>query len=90
MNDAEFTVVHLENGPFRIIDQETNLEKTIDCLSSVTIDYNDTKIGSGFSLDERIRYYYQPELLLGKRITVKYFEKTKKSLRFPIFKCIRE
>lgn len=90
MNDEEFTVIHLENGPFRIIDQETNLEKTIECLSSVTIDYNDTKIGSGFSLDERIRYYYQPELLLGKRITVKYFEKTKKSLRFPTFKCIRE
>ena len=34
-------------------------------------------------------FYKNPKLIVGKKITVKYFEKTKNSLRFPIFIGIR-
>lgn len=90
MNDEEFKVISLEFGPFRIIDKMTKLEKEIQCLSSVVIDFHNTKVGSGFSLEERINYFENPKLLLHKMITVQYFEKTPKSLRFPVFKCIRK
>ena len=50
-------------------------------------------VGSGFSLEERQHYYKHPEDIIGKEITVKYFEETKNqdggySLRFPTVKCI--
>lgn len=88
MHDEEFTVIDLDFGPFRVIDENTNLEKEIHCLSSVTIDYHNTKVGSGFTLEERIKFFQNPECIKNKQITVKYFEKNKQSLRFPVFKCI--
>ena len=57
MHDEEFTVIDLDFGPFRVIDENTNLEKEIHCLSSVTIDYHNTKVGSGFTLEERIKFF---------------------------------
>ena len=50
--------------------------------------------GSGFSKEERILYWEQPDLLIGKIVTIDYFEvsqdsKTKLySLRFPTWKGI--
>lgn len=89
MHDEEFQVLDVENGPFRVIDAKTGLETEILCLSSITIDYHQTKVGSGFSLEDRIKFYENPELIKNKYVTVKYFEKTEKSLRFPIYKSIR-
>ena len=91
MQDSEFTVISLENKPFRIIGPD-KIEKTIDCLSNVTIQYTPTSVGnvgSGFTLNERIHFYNNPEEILHKKITVQYFEKTERSLRFPVFKGIR-
>lgn len=88
MHDEEFTVIDLDFGPFRVIDENTNLEKEIYCLSSLTIDYHNTKVGSGFTLEERIKFFQNPECIKNKQITVKYFEKNEQSLRFPVFKCI--
>jgi ATP-dependent DNA ligase len=89
-HDAEYIVTGVINGPFRKIDGETGLEVTIECLSAVIIDYKDTKVGSGFSIDERQQYYDNPGDIIGKTITVQYFEKTPDSLRFPTFKGIRD
>jgi DNA ligase-1 len=93
MLDGEYKVVDIEFGPFRIIDNVTRLEKTIETLSNVVIEHkgNRVSVGSGFTLDERMTYYNNPELIKGKIICVKYFEETlnqdgKYSLRFPIFK----
>ena len=87
--DDEFEVIDMEFGPFQIIDSKTNLQTEIQCLSSVTIDYNNTKVGSGFSIEERIKFYENPELIKNKKITVKFFQKTENnSLRFPVFKSI--
>ena len=52
-------------------------------------------VGSGFSLEQRRRFYKNPNEILGKTITVNYFEETvnqhgKNSLRFPVIKTIYE
>jgi DNA ligase-1 len=87
-HDEEYKVVDIITGPFRMINKESGLEEEIETMSAVIIDYNDTKVGSGFSIDERKEYYNDPSKIIGKIITVKYFEKTESSLRFPIFKYI--
>jgi len=84
--DEEFKVLDAIFSKMRMINKNTGLEEEIMCLSSVIIDYGNTNVGSGFSQEERIYYYKHPEKIIGKYITVKYMEKTKDSLRFPIFK----
>ena len=91
MIDAEYKVLGIETGPFRII--EDSLEKEVETLTAVNIVHKDNvvSVGSGFTLKERNLYYNNPEKIIGKIITVKYFEETINekgafSLRFPIFK----
>ena len=88
MHDEEYKVIDIIKGSWREISKETKLEKTIETMVAVIIDYKDTKVGSGFSLKERKHFYKNPESIIGKIITVQYFEKTKDSLRFPVFKYL--
>ena len=96
--DDEFTVTKVLTGPFRCISKKTGLEETIETMVAVVIDFHDTQVGSGFTLEERKKYYKNPKLIEGKSITVQYFEKTPAnvsksgvpSLRFPTFKGIRD
>lgn len=88
MHDEEYKVVEIIKGPWREISKETKLEKTIETMVAVVIDYKNTKVGSGFSLEERKKYCENPQDIIGKTITVQYFEKTKDSLRFPVFKYL--
>ena len=71
------------------------LEVTKEVLSNVIIEHkgNKVSVGSGFSLEEREYLKLNPNEILGKVITVKYFEETKNqsgnySLRFPTVKVI--
>jgi len=91
--DAEYEVVDLEFGPFRMI--ENGLEVTKEVLSNIVIIHKNNKVsvGSGFSIDEREYFRRQPEEILNKIVTVQYFEETQNqsgnySLRFPTVKCI--
>jgi DNA ligase-1 len=52
-------------------------------------------VGGGFKQDERIEIWANPDSVVGKIIEVQYFEVTQNekggySLRFPVFKCVRE
>ncbi len=52
-------------------------------------------VGSGFDQEQRRLYFKNPELIIGKTITVQYFEETLNqdgchSLRFPVIKYIYE
>ena len=52
-------------------------------------------VGGGFKQDERINIWSNPNSVIGKIIEVQYFEITQNekggySLRFPVFKCVRE
>jgi len=94
-HDFETRVKKVETGPFRMISARTGLEETIDTLTNVIIEYKgeEVSVGSGFSIDERKKIYNNPNLIIGKIITVKYFEETrdkngKISLRFPTVKCV--
>jgi DNA ligase-1 len=92
-HDAEYTVIDLEFGPFRMI--ENGLEITKDVLSNVVIEHkgNKVSVGSGFTIEEREFIKSNPNEILNKVITVKYFEETQNqsgnySLRFPTVKVI--
>lgn len=56
----------------------------------------EAKVGSGYSEDERIRFWKIKKELIGRVISVQYFEQTEntttkiKSLRFPVFLEIKE
>jgi len=91
--DDEYIVKGIETGPFRILTD--GIEHTEEVLSNVIIEHKgyEVSIGSGFSFEERRKYYKNPELLIGKEITVQYFEETTNkqgtvSLRFPTIKHI--
>ena len=66
-----------------------------EMLSCVYIKHKDhtVRVGSGFSIEKRQDFYKNPDAILGKIITVQYFEETKNqeggiSLRFPTFKVL--
>ena len=97
MHDAEYVVEDVEYGPFRMIDPKTGLETTIETMTNVIIKHkgNVVSVGSGFSLAQRARYFGYPERIVGKEITVQYFEESqdktgKHSLRFPVCKAVWE
>ncbi len=81
---------------------ENGVMEEVNCLGSVYakgIDKDETKIvskvGTGFSDELRVLYYNEPSLILGKTITVEYAEVSEskvgvRSLRNPVFVCIRE
>jgi len=89
----EYKVLDYEVGPFRMISPDTGLEVTIDTLKSVIIEHKGCKVnvGSGFTLQERQDFYKDPKKIVGKVISVRYFEETTDkdnkvcSLRFPTF-----
>ena len=92
-HDAEYEVVDTEMGmfPLTINGKETEEEM----LSCVYIKHKDNtvRVGSGFSIEQRQDFYKNPSTILGKIITVQYFEETKNqdggtSLRFPTFKIL--
>jgi len=91
--DQEYIVKTIINGPMRHI--VAGKEITTEMLSSVEIEHKGytVNVGSGFTIDERLFFKENPEQLIGKTITVKYFEETtdcngKLSLRFPTIKAI--
>lgn len=93
MHDDEFLVIDTANSINRVIINGIEVEE--EMLSNVVIRYKDNTVdvGSGFSLEQRRHYYLHPEEIIGKIITVQYFEETvdqngKHSLRFPVFKGI--
>ena len=90
-HDAEYKVIESIMGSQRVIVDEREVEEIM--LSAVIIEHkgNRVQVGSGFSINERREYFKNPEKIVGKVITVQYFEETvdqsgNNSLRFPVFK----
>lgn len=91
--DEEYIVVDLENSPNRVIVDGLEVEEMM--LKNVIIEHkgNRVQVGSGFTIDERRNYFENPNKILGKTITVQYFEETTNqngthSLRFPVIKAV--
>ena len=87
-HDDEFKVIGIEEGTKGILNKATGEVEDKRIMAAVIIDYNNTKVGSGFTDQERLFYVENPEKIIGKIITVQYFEKTEDSLRFPTFKIL--
>ena len=92
-HDAEYTVKGIESGNIRHIVNGSEVESKM--LSNVIIEHkgNQVGVGSGFSIEERIRFQADPALIIGKVLTIQYFEESKNkqgeySLRFPTIKMI--
>ena len=97
-SEHEYVVNDIEVGPFRVINYDANgkaYEATENIVTTIFITHEGNKVGvgSGMSIDMRRLWTKHPSLILGKTITVKYFEETidkngNKSLRFPTLKTI--
>ena len=93
--DEEYEVVSIDFKDHRIIKEGKEVVRPM--LAQAYIQHKGFRVGvgSGFSQEERIHYYENPEELVGKTITVQYFEETRNqeggiSLRFPTVKHIYE
>ena len=93
--DEEYVVKGIETSIHRIIVDGLEVEE--EMLSNVVIEHKgcDVGVGSGFDQEERRKYFNDPLLIIGKTITVQYFEETLNqdgchSLRFPVVKHIYE
>ena len=93
MFDDEYIVVDLENDIHRVIVDGAEVEELM--LKNVIIEHkgNQVRVGSGFSHEQRRHYFENPNEILGKQITVQYFEESQSksgeySLRFPVIKAV--
>ena len=93
MHDAEYVVIDHESDVHRVIENGREIEEVM--LKAVIVEHkgNQVRVGSGFSLDQRRFYHQNPNEILGKTITVQYFEETtdqhgEHSLRFPVIKVV--
>jgi len=83
------------NGTMRWTENGKQIEK--EGLSNIIIEHkgNKVSVGSGFSKEQREHYLNNHNELIGKTVTVQYFEESQNqnggySLRFPVVKHIYE
>ena len=93
--DAEYKVIDIEHDFNRVIVDGAEVEEMM--MRNVVIEHkgNRVSVGSGFSHEQKRKYNTNPEDIMGKTITVQYFEETKNqnggiSLRFPTVKHVFE
>ena len=93
--DEEYIVLDVDFDNHRVIRE--GKEVVMPMLAQVFIEHKGHRVavGSGWSQEQRIKYQKNPEEIIGKTITVQYFEETKNqdggiSLRFPTVKHVYE
>ena len=93
--DAEYKVESIDFEDHRII--RDGKEEVVRMMAQAYINHkgHEVKVGSGWNQEQRLKYEANPELIIGKTITVQYFEETKNqegglSLRFPTVKHVYE
>ena len=89
--DAEYEVIDFDIDDHEIV--VDGRSETVQMLSQVWIEHkgHKVKVGSGWTQDQRLQY--MDGSIVGKTITVQYFEETKNdkggiSLRFPTVKVV--
>ena len=93
-HDAEYKVIKADFGKMAVVRDGKEAQEIM--LAQVWIEHKGykVKVGSGFSQEQRIKYFTTDDII-GKTITVQYFEETNNdkggiSLRFPTVKHIYE
>jgi len=95
MHDEEYIVIGVENDIQRVIVDGAEVSELM--LKNIIIEHkgNSVQVGSGFNHDQRRYYFQNPNEIIGKQVTIQYFEETTNmngtnSLRFPVIKAIYE
>lgn len=93
--DLEAIVKDITVGTKQILNAATGAKEERRTMAAATILYKGAyvHVGSGWTDEQRLRYIDHPEEIIGKTITVSYFEECKDktgklSLRFPTVKCV--
>ena len=94
--DEEFKVINVINSEIPILKSWKMIKEKV--MWSIEIDiwnWNIVNVWSWFSLEDRIYFHKNPNKIIWKHVTIKYFEKSKdktwkESLRFPTFIWIRD
>ena len=93
--DAEYVVESIDFEDHRVI--RDGKEVVIPMMAQAYISHKgyEVAVGSGWNQEQRIKYEANPNLIIGKTITVQYFEESKNqqgelSLRFPTVKHVYE
>ena len=91
--DEEYIVVDVENDIQRVIVDGAEVSENM--LKNIIIEHkgNRVQVGSGFNQEQRRYYFNNPDQIIGKQVTIQYFEETTNmngthSLRFPVIKAI--
>lgn len=94
--DAEYDVKDLEIAEMTTAEPGLGNVKYVG-VKSLIIEHKGSKVnvGSGLTKEQRKEWYADPSKIIGKTVTVKYFETTvaqngKESLRFPVLKAVYE
>ena len=93
--DAEYKVQSIDFENHRVIREGKEVVVPMLAQAYITHKGHEVAVGSGWNQEQRIKYHANPEKLIGKMITVQYFEETKNqkggvSLRFPTVKHVYE
>lgn len=95
--NALLKVKVMQDCDLRIIDLEEGRGKLAGTLGSLIVDYKGTRlgVGTGFTDTDRRMFWEGGDKFIGRVVTVQYFEETHNadgqfSLRFPVFKELRE
>lgn len=88
--DDEYTVLDTINGTVKYGTE------VFDACSAIVINHKGTlvQVGSGLSKENRLDWFEHPEHIIGKTVTIQYFEETHNkvndqlSLRFPVLKYV--
>lgn len=94
--DAEYDVKDVEIADMTTAEPGVG-NVTYTGVKSLIIEHkgNRVNVGSGLTKEQRKEWYADPSKIIGKTVTVKYFEETKNqngtwSLRFPVLKAVYE
>ena len=94
-HDAEYIVESIDFEDHRVI--RDGKEVVIPMMAQAFISHKGYEVAvvAGWNQEQRIKYNANPKLIIGKTITVQYFEESQNqngefSLRFPVVKCIYE
>lgn len=96
-HDAEYVVKSINYGDINYAVPNEGVKLFKNIVKDFVIEHNgcEVHVGSGLTKEQRIKYAEHPEELIGKTVTIQYFEETKNqnggySLRFPILKAVYE
>ena len=94
--DAEYVVKDVEIAEMTTAEPGLGNVKYMG-VKSLIIEHKGYRVnvGSGLTKEQRKEWYYDPSKIIGKTVTVKYFEETQDqsgsySLRFPVLKAVYE